>query len=385
MENCDQKSMFEKMSWNPLFQQANASVVVLNTDYTIFDANDAFMKLVKRPKQDVLGSFCYKITRELDSPCPQIYPHLKCPMSETLRTGETTFVIQEIPVSDDQVAYFNTVTYPLKDQNGRITRVIELWRNITEEISSKWEKRIRDLEANMRMTIQEDRMISLGKLVASCVHEINNPIQGILTFSHLMQEMLEDGMTEGDIEKFKQFLSIMSNELERCGSIVSGLLSFSRESTMECRDISLKELLESVIMLTKHKMELQKIELVRKFSKDTLVVQGDANQLQQCFLNLIFNAIEAMPEGGVLTAVLKPVRSDRKVHLEIRDTGYGISKENMEHIFDPFFTTKAEGEGTGLGLSIIYGVVKKHGGNIKVKSKPGKGSSFTIYFPTQYS
>lgn len=379
----EQKFMFEKMSWNLLFQQSNASVAVLNTDYTIFDANDSFLKLVKKSKKEVVGSFCYKITRGLDSLCSQEYLHIKCPMSETLRTGETTFLLQEIPISKDTTGYFNTVTYPLKDQHGRITRVIELWRNVTEEVFSKWKKRIRDLEANMQMTIQEDRMISLGKLVASCVHEINNPIQGMLTFSHLMQNMLADGLTVKDREKFKKFLSLMSNELERCGNIVSGLLSFSRESAIEYRDVSLKEVVESVIMLTRHKMELQKIELVMKISKEILIVRGDPNQLQQCFLNLIFNAIEAMAEGGLLTVVVKPVKSEKKVKVEIRDTGYGISPQNMEHIFDPFFTTKAEGEGTGLGLSIIYGVVKKHGGKIKVNSRPGKGSSFILYFPMQ--
>lgn len=379
----NQKSMFETMSWNFIFQQAKASVLVLNTDYTIFDANDVFLNLVKKSKKEVLGSFCYKITRGLDSPCPQKHPHLKCPMAETLKTGESTFVIQDIPISKDRVSYFNTVTYPLKDQNGRIERVVELWRNVTEEIFSKWKKHIRDLEANMRMTIQEDRMISLGKLAASCVHEINNPIQGMLTFSHLMQNMLEDGLKQDDVPKFKHFLSLMSNELERCGKIVSGLLSFSRESVMEYRDISLKEVLESVVMLTRHKMELQKIELITKISDDMVIVRGDANQLQQCLLNLIFNAIEAMPEGGGLTVILQPLKSKKGAKIEIRDTGYGISEENMEHIFDPFFTTKPEGEGTGLGLSIIYGVVKKHGGTIKVKSRLGKGSSFILYFPTQ--
>lgn len=379
----NQKSMFETMSWNFIFQQAKASVLVLNTDYTIFDANDVFLNLVKKSKKEVLGSFCYKITRGLDSPCPQKHPHLKCPMAETLKTGESTFVIQDIPISKDRVSYFNTVTYPLKDQNGKIERVVELWRNVTEEIFSKWKKHIRDLEANMRMTIQEDRMISLGKLAASCVHEINNPIQGMLTFSHLMQDMLVDGLRQEDIAKFKQFLSLMSNELERCGKIVSGLLSFSRESVMEYRDISLKEVLESVIMLTRHKMELQKIELITKISDELVIVRGDANQLQQCLLNLIFNAIEAMLEGGELTVILQPLKYKRTAKIEIRDTGYGISEEDMEHIFDPFFTTKPEGEGTGLGLSIIYGVVKKHGGNIKVKSRLGKGSSFILYFPTQ--
>jgi signal transduction histidine kinase len=292
--------------------------------------------------------------------------------------------MQEFPVSKDCTIYCNTVTYPLKDPDGNIVRVIELRRDVTEEISSKWEKRMKDIKANMKMIIQEDRMISLGKLVASCVHEINNPIQGVLTFSHLMQEMVADGLKdESDLEKFKKFLSLMSKELERCGEIVSGLLSFSRQSPMEYRDVSLNEVLESVIVLIRHKCELQKIRVITKLSKKPLMVQGDTNQLQQCFLNLIFNAIEAMREGGQLTVILKPVNNNRFAQVEIRDTGDGISEKNLDHIFDPFFTTKNEGEGTGLGLSIVYGVAKNHGGNIKVDSKEKNGTSFILTFPVK--
>jgi signal transduction histidine kinase len=199
-----------------------------------------------------------------------------------------------------------------------------------------------------------------------------------------MQEMVADGLKdESDLEKFKKFLSLMSKELERCGEIVSGLLSFSRQSPMEYRDVSLNEVLESVIVLIRHKCELQKIRVITKLSKKPLMVQGDTNQLQQCFLNLIFNAIEAMREGGQLTVILKPVNNNRFAQVEIRDTGDGISEKNLDHIFDPFFTTKNEGEGTGLGLSIVYGVAKNHGGNIKVDSKEKNGTSFILTFPVK--
>jgi signal transduction histidine kinase len=367
-----------------LLRQTNASILVLNTDFTIYDVNDVFLRKFNKRKEDVLGHLCYKIIRGFKASSPFDQPEFRCPMVETLKTGESAFVMQEFPVSKDCTIYCNTVTYPLKDPDGNIVRVIELRRDVTEEISSKWEKRMKDIKANMKMIIQEDRMISLGKLVASCVHEINNPIQGVLTFSHLMQEMVADGLKdESDLEKFKKFLSLMSKELERCGEIVSGLLSFSRQSPMEYRDVSLNEVLESVIVLIRHKCELQKIRVITKLSKKPLMVQGDTNQLQQCFLNLIFNAIEAMREGGQLTVILKPVNNNRFAQVEIRDTGDGISEKNLDHIFDPFFTTKNEGEGTGLGLSIVYGVAKNHGGNIKVDSKEKNGTSFILTFPVK--
>ena len=173
----------------------------------------------------------------------------------------------------------------------------------------------------------------------------------------------------------------MSKELERCGNIVSGLLSFSRESTIEYKDIDLNEVLEAVITLTRHTMELRDIELITQLLPGLLMIRGNGSQLQQCFLNLIFNAVEAMPDGGQLTILSKLDRAKKNALIEIRDTGYGIPKENLDHIYDPFFTTKGEGEGTGLGLSIVYGVTKNHEGNIKIDSEVGKGSSFILNFP----
>jgi signal transduction histidine kinase len=169
--------------------------------------------------------------------------------------------------------------------------------------------------------------------------------------------------------------------LERCGDIVSGLLSFSRETPEDYTIISLNETLESVIALTKHRMELQSIQLISRLFPGLLMVHGNSNQLQQCLLNLIFNAMEAMPEGGKLKVMSKLDSDKEKVRIEIHDTGFGIDRKDLNHIFDPFFTTKKEGRGTGLGLSIAYGVVKKHSGDIWVKSKPGKGSSFFISLP----
>jgi signal transduction histidine kinase len=225
-------------------------------------------------------------------------------------------------------------------------------------------------------------MISLGKLAASCAHEINNPIQGLLTFSDLMQDILTEGKPSlEDIEQFKNHLSFMSKELERCGNIISGLLSFAHESPREYKQIDLNEVLETVLALTRHKMELRNVDLTTQLYPGLLMIKGDDQELQQCFLNLIFNAIEAMPGGGQLRIISDLKHDNKKVRVEIQDTGYGISKENLEHIFDPFFTTKGEGKGTGLGLSIVYGVTKNHKGNIKINSKVKEGSSFVLTFP----
>jgi len=230
--------------------------------------------------------------------------------------------------------------------------------------------------------VQEDRLISLGKLAASCVHEINNPIQGLLTFCNLMQSMLSKGKpTTHELGEFTHYLNLMSRELERCGAIVSGLLSFARESTMEAREVELKEVIQAVLSLTRHKMELQDITPSLECAEEPLMIRGDVNLLQQCLLNLIFNAIEAMPGGGDLKVTLKRDDADKEAWIVIEDSGCGIPEKHIGRIFDPFFTTKEEGEGTGLGLSIVYGIVKNHDGRIEVHSREGQGTTFSLRFP----
>jgi two-component system NtrC family sensor kinase len=187
--------------------------------------------------------------------------------------------------------------------------------------------------------------------------------------------------TSNDLEEFKDYLSLMTPELERCGKIVSGLLSFSRESVLEYASINLNEVLEAVIALIHHKLELQSIKLATHLYPGLLWVRGNASRLEQCLLNLVFNAMEAMPEGGDLWVMSELDAAHKQVRVEIRDTGSGIDAENQNHIFDPFFTTKEAGQGTGLGLSIAYGIVKNHSGHIRVKSDAGKGSSFFLQFP----
>jgi signal transduction histidine kinase len=384
LESAERQLVIEKTFSDFLIQQSTAAIVILNTDFTIVETNEAYLKAVNKSKEEIIGAKCYEISHGYSAPCSSSQPEMECPMVETLRTGISAHVIHEHLSPEGQLTYCNIVTYPLKDQNGEIFRIIEVWRDITDELSHRWDKRVKELKSDLQKLVQEDRMISLGKLAASCAHEINNPIQGLLTFSHLMQEILAEGKPSSkDLEQFKQYLSLMSKELERCGDIVSGLLSFSRESPREYKDIDLNEVLEAVINLTRHKMKLRNVDLIARLSPGLLMIRGNDSQLQQCFLNLIFNAIAAMPEGGQLHVLSKHGKAKKNVCVEIRDTGYGIPEETLDHIYDPFFTTKEAGEATGLGLSIVYGVTKNHGGNIKVNTKVGEGTSFILNFPTQ--
>ncbi len=382
LSSAEEQLVFEKNFSDFLIQQSTAAIVILNTNFEIVETNDPYLKAVNKSKEDVIGGYCYEISHSYKVPCSSSRPDMKCPLVETLRTGRSAHVIHEHPDSGGHFKFCNLVTYPLRDQNGEIYRIIEVWRDITEQLSYRWEKRVNELKSDFQKMIQEDRMISLGKLVASCAHEINNPIQGLLTFSDLMQDILAEGEPSSeDLKQFKDHLALMSKELERCGNIVSGLLSFSRESPGEYKGIDLNQVLLAAILLTRHKMKLRDVDLIIRLYPDLSMILGNDRELQQCFLNLIFNAIEAMPGGGQLKLISKLANDGKNVCIEIHDTGYGIPKGNLDHIFDPFFTTKGEGEGTGMGLPIVYGVVKNHKGNITIDSTEGKGSSFILNFP----
>jgi two-component system, NtrC family, sensor kinase len=383
LRSAERQIVFEKAVRDFLIQQNQQCIVVINTDFTIDAVNEAYLKAAAKNSDEVIGACCYQVIHGLNAPCDILRNGIVCPMLETLRTGESTRGIHSLSVGPRETdTCHDIVTYPVKNAKGEIIRVIEVWMDIGPEIASRWEKRERALKSDLNRLIQEDRLISLGKLVASCVHEINNPIQGLLTFSHLMKEMLAaDSVTKTDIDKLRGFTRIMAEELERCGKIISGLLSFSRESPKAFRAVDLNEVVATVSDLIRHRIELQDLQFKLHLSSEPLFVNADKNRLQQCFLNLVFNAIEAMGPGGRLQIVSSFNRNKQAAEVQIQDSGQGIAKQHLSHIYDPFFTTKPMGEGTGMGLSIVYGVVKHHRGEITVDSEIDKGTTFTVQLP----
>lgn len=235
--------------------------------------------------------------------------------------------------------------------------------------------------ADQAKILHQDKMMSLGRLAASVVHEINNPLSGILNYARLMKRILARGRPDDEqLEKFRCHLELVETETSRCSRIVSNLLSFSRHSRIEFTDVDIRELLERSALLSRHKLELQNVSLDVSTAPNVPRVRGDANQLQQCIINLVFNALDAMPQGGHLE--LSAALESNAVVIRVRDTGPGIDPEVLPHIFEPFFTTKKEGHGTGLGLSTVFGIVERHGGSVDVHSRPGEGTEFTITLPT---
>ncbi len=230
--------------------------------------------------------------------------------------------------------------------------------------------------------LHRDKMISLGRLSAGVVHEINNPLAGILNYARLMKRILEKGaLGEERQEKFSRYLTLMESESHRISQIVSSLLTFSRKSEPTREVVSVPDLIHKCILLSQHRMLLANIELHQDIPTDIPPIQGDANHLQQCLINLIFNAMDAMDQGGRMDIRAGYNRLEKTVFIQVKDTGHGITAENRQRIFEPFFTTKDQGYGVGLGLSILFGIVEAHGGSVGVESTPGKGTAFTLHLP----
>jgi len=246
-------------------------------------------------------------------------------------------------------------------------------------------RKLRRLEqqfADQARLLHQDKMISLGTLAASVVHEINNPLTGVLNYIRLMIKITgRDSLSSEQLQKFQKYLDLMESEVGRCSSIVSNLLAFSRKSQLEFSDVDTNDLIEKCILLSDHKLTLQNIQIKTDLYPEIPKVLGDFNQLQQCILNLIFNAADAMPDGGTLTVKTSFHTEKQWVEITVADTGCGIAKENLSKIFDPFFSTKKEGEGLGLGLSVVLGIIDRHKGTIEMESELDKGAVFTIKLP----
>ncbi len=236
--------------------------------------------------------------------------------------------------------------------------------------------------ADQAQILHQDKMMSLGRLAASVVHEINNPLSGILNYIRLMSKTVnKNALTETQLDKFKQYLSLVETETDRCSRIVSSLLAFSRKSPPAMTEVNINEIIEKCIALSQHKLTLANIRLNVNLPPHLPRIKADANQLQQCLINLVFNAIDAMPNGGELDISCHQHPDNSELVIAVTDTGTGISGEALPHIYEPFFTTKQDGHGVGLGLSTAYGIIERHNGRIEVQSRMDQGTTFTIWIP----
>ena len=362
-----------------VFSSIQDRVLIMQPNLKILDANQALLDSVGMTKEEIVGKYCYQVSHQSTGPCTE-KGHI-CPLVESIETGGMAHAIHEHFDRNNQMWYCEVTTVPLKNNQGKIDLILEILRDITDELENRVEQKTRSLTMNLTRLIHEDKMIALGKLVASAVHEINNPLSGIHALARLVHRGLEEEpLNAENLNQYKYYLQLIDTESARCSNIVSNLLSFSRQQKMERKPFQINEIIHKVVSLFGHKMELQHVNLHLDLEDDLPKMVGDPSQIQQCIVNLFFNAMEAMPEGGDIIVRTRWEDSKNLIRLEVEDTGFGIPEEMLSQIFEPFFSTKNQDKGVGLGLSVVYGIIKEHHGSIYVKSEVGKGSNFIIRF-----
>jgi two-component system NtrC family sensor kinase len=236
---------------------------------------------------------------------------------------------------------------------------------------------IQELEVHQEQLVQSRKIAAVGTLTSGIAHELNNPINNIV----LTAEALKEDFPHLGQEEALGLIHDILVQSERASEIVKGLLDFSRSEHPEFERLSISAVVHDTLKLVRNQLALSGIQVEEEYPPGLPAIHGDRKSLQQVFLNLFINAIQAMLEGGTLAIRAYPSEDGHWLKVEVRDTGVGIDPQHLPRIFDPFYTTKQVGRGTGLGLSVTYGIVEKHGGHIEVQSRKGKGSTFTVILP----
>ncbi len=367
----------EKEKLNAILSGFGAGVSLIDGNYNVQWTNEVITQKVRYPA----GKKCYTAYRNRTSPCPD------CPLPIALTSGRIEQAemvcrkptLKKDPLNDyisgdllamlshESTGYFQIVIAPIKDKNGKVTQVVELIQDITE---------IKGLEQQM---MHSEKLAALGRISAGIAHEIGNPLTSISSFIQILQDNKYDQFTNSTLDT-------VAFHINRIKEIVQQMASYSRSYTMEKAPVDVNETVKAALDLLGYEKGLKGCQLFVSYHPGRLTVTADEKWLVSVFVNLIINALDAMPNKGrlsVKTYMDVLPAGCRKAVTEISDTGIGIPPEDIERIFDPFFTTKQAGKGTGLGLAVSYNIIKDLKGDIKVASQLGEGTTFTIRLPME--
>ncbi len=275
---------------------------------------------------------------------------------------------------------FNAMTAALRDTQNKL-------RESARTLEQKVDERTRQLRAVEAESMQREKLAAVGLLASGIAHELNNPLTGVLTFSYLVRDKLPPGSPDAED------MDLVIRETKRCASIIRRLLDFARQKSPEKKFTDLNKMIEETARFIERPAHLNDTTIAMELARDLPQVWIDENQIKQVVMNVLVNAQQATEAGGTISvrtgACSTPIAPEPgaaavpMVEITVVDTGCGIPERDLQRIFDPFFTSKEVGKGTGLGLSVSHGIVKAHGGTIKVESVVGAGSTFHIYLPVQ--
>jgi len=276
----------------------------------------------------------------------------------------------------DRIAFVQQATSNVLKGNFEPISCENVNQDEITDLIHAFNKMASELENRQEQLIQSRKLASIGTFSSGIAHELNNPLNNI----SLSADTLREEYSSLSEEEIREIIADIITQTDRATEVVKNLLDFSRDQPPSTKPLHIKQIVAATQKLIANELRLKAIWLEDYIPEDLPLVMGDMHKLQQVFLNLFVNSIYVMPDGGLIFIDAREEKSGY-VRVNVSDTGTGIEPEKVKHIFDPFFTTKEVGKGTGLGLSIVYGIVKKHGGYIEVKSKMNVGTMFSIYLP----
>lgn len=265
---------------------------------------------------------------------------------------------------------FNEMSRALREREEEV-------KTYTGKLEEMVEERTRELRESQEQLIQTEKLASMGKLAGYIAHEINNPIGIIVSRAECIHMDAEE---QGYPESLIKDIGVIKKHANRIATITKGMLTFSRKSPAEFRDVDINEVIDETLLLFEKQFSINDIEVQKHVDCEMPKISGNSTQLQQVFFNIFNNALDVLPRGGKIR-IQSQCNSDGMAHIFISDSGPGIAREYVDKIFEPFFTTKGDNKGTGLGLSVTYGIIKDHHGQIQVHSQTDEGTTFEILLP----
>ena len=349
-----------------LMDSLSDAVVVVDREQRLVAANAQYISCFGMRRSDLIGTRCTDAVH-----CPEARATGeagRCAACETFESGRPARRLRSLPDASGVLRRWEASFNPVLDAGGQVTHVVEVWRDVTARSQ---------LEAQLG---HSERLAALGTLAAGVGHEINNPLASVLAGVESLERWLQRReFGPDDLVEAAEILHVLEREVHRCRETTDKLMLLAQPYSTEPDWFDLNQAVQDTLSLLRHQMRKQGIEAEEVLDPELPPIWARHSSMRGVCMNLMMNAVQAMTQGGRL--VVGTTRGGAGVILTIADTGAGIKPEHLDRIWDAFFTTKPVGQGTGLGLSITQRVVTRHGGTIRVESRPGQGARFIVELP----
>ncbi|MFQ5851315.1 MAG: ATP-binding protein [Candidatus Binatia bacterium] len=349
----------EKLKLDMIVSGIGAGLVLLNRELRVLWGNRIATEWFG-PLDQLEGRKCFEVLWGGTNACAE------CATIKAIQSGNVEHGEKAVPGSNGQPRFFQITTSPIKNSQGDIIQVLELIQDITDK---------KQLETQL---LQAGKMMAMGELASGIAHEINNPLAVIGANAERMGYLssYRHLPVEKRYEKFPSYLENILRHTYRCKEIIQKLLNFARHKEADWQPTDINMVLEESIALVRHQASIENKRIIKNLCPELSLIQSDFNGLEQVFVNLLTNAMDAIDGTGKIH--VSSWEEAGLVKVEIADTGRGIASEHIDRIFQPFFTTKPPGKGTGLGLSICARILSRLGGQVKVQTTPGGGTRICV-------